>query len=93
MKDKTPEQALQDQLALLTATLAECLRQAKPGDGEDWQREAELDQARKLARVSARLGEALARLRGETRHNIHVSRGDAAQGHVTRVGQAEGDRA
>ena len=33
---------------------------------------AELDQARKLARVSARLAEALARLNGQTRHNIHV---------------------
>lgn len=67
---------IEHQLSLITAALAECLKEGAP-DAEDetnYRRCAELDQARKLARVSARLAEALARLNGQTRHNIHVLR-------------------
>jgi hypothetical protein len=86
------EQTLQHQLCLLTAALDDCLKQAAPGGGDEngWRREAELAHARKLARVSALLAEALARLKGETRHSIQVSRGDVARGQVTRAGDKGG---
>ena len=67
---------IEHQLSLITAALAECLKEGAPDedDRDSYRRGAELDQARKLARVSARLAEALARLNGQTRHTIHVMR-------------------
>ena len=72
----TTEDILQSQLAQCAAALKSCLA------GADKARAAqdplalkdELDGAAALLNASARLGEALARLRGETSHNISVKR-------------------
>ena len=79
----TPEDLLQSQLAQCAAALKSCLEAAEKARAEDQDelRRDELDGAVALLNASARLGEALGRLRGETSHKIHVSK-DA----VTRQG-------
>jgi len=75
--EKTPEQLLNDQLAACLAATQDCLahsRAEKPGDTYGHQRHADLAYVAKLMKASARLTESLARLKGQTSHNIHVSR-------------------
>jgi len=73
---KNAETLLTEQIARCAEALKDCLAEAvpRPGDEEGWRRDAELVNAAKLLKASARLAEALARLRGETRHSIHVTR-------------------
>ncbi len=72
----TTEDILQSQLAQCAAALKSCLASAdKARAAEDiLTLKDELDGATALLNASARLGEALARLRGETSHNINVTR-------------------
>jgi len=75
--DETPEQLLNDQLATCLAAMQDCLAHARTGREDDRHghlRRHDIDYVGKLMKASARLTEALARLKGETRHNIHVSR-------------------
>jgi hypothetical protein len=84
----TPEQLLNDQLATCLAAMQDCLAHARAPRDDDSHghlRRHDLGYVAKLMKASARLTESLARLKGETRQNIYVSRGDAAQGHVTRT--------
>lgn len=77
MKDKSPEHLLNDQLAACLAATQDCLahsRTARPDDAFGHQRQADLAYVARLMKASARLTEALAKLRGQTRHAIHVTR-------------------
>jgi hypothetical protein len=94
---KTAEQSLNDQLAACLAGVEDCLAQSRRPRDDDphgHQRRAELAYVAKLMKASARLTEALAKLKGETRQEIFVVRGDAARGKVTRrsVDKAQGDK-
>ncbi len=77
-QDTGPEETLERQIALCDAALAQCLAGAEKARAENlnMSRMAELDSAVALMAVSARLGVALARLRGNSRHTIRVERGD-----------------
>ncbi len=82
MTDKTPEQLLNDQLATCLAAMQDCLAQSRLSRNNDeygHQRRNDLAYVAKLMKASARLTESLARLKGETRHSIHVHR-DADKG-------------
>ncbi|HEY0265589.1 MAG TPA: hypothetical protein VGC16_02485 [Rhizomicrobium sp.] len=89
-KDTGPEETLERQIALCDAALAQCLAGAEKARAEDLnlRRVAELDSAVALMAVSARLGAALARLRGDSRHTIRVERGDTP----SRNGRSNGQR-
>jgi len=78
--EKTPEQLLNDQLAACLSAMQDCLahsRAEKPDDPYGHQRHGDLDYVAKLMKASARLTQSLARLKGETRQNIHVTRDSA----------------
>lgn len=79
---KTPEQLLQAQLATCLGAMEDCLahaRRVRDDDALGHGRRNDLAYVAKLMKASARLSTALARLRGETRHAIHVTRaGDSA---------------
>ena len=75
--EKTPERLLNDHLAASLAAMEDCLahsRAEKPDDPYGHQRHGDLAYVAKLMKASARLTEALAKLKGETSHNIHVHR-------------------
>ncbi len=77
MTKQSPEQLLQDQLAACLAATQDCLAHSRAAHADDpygHQRRHDLAYVPKLMKASARLTEALARLRGETRHNVHVTR-------------------
>lgn len=83
-KDATPETLINDQLAACLAAMQDCLANSrKPrADDEDgdWRR-MDVEYVGKLMKASARLTAALAKLRGQTRHDIHVTRdGDKGRG-------------
>ena len=78
--EKTPEDLLREQLAACLAATQDCLvhsRAPHPDDERGHLRHSELLYVAKLMKASARLTTALARLKGQTRHDIHVLRGDA----------------
>ncbi len=91
-QDAGPEETLERQIALCDAALAQCLMGAQKARAEDLntRRVAELDSAIALMAVSARLGMALARLRGESRHTIRVERGDTPSKNGRSNGQKNG---
>jgi hypothetical protein len=75
--EKTPEQLLNEQIAICLAAMQDCLAHSRAGKADDTyghQRHNELAYVAKLMKASARLTESLARLKGETRQNIHVTR-------------------
>ncbi|HEY0267511.1 MAG TPA: hypothetical protein VGC16_12220 [Rhizomicrobium sp.] len=77
MTDKTPEQLLNDQLATCLAAMQDCLahsREARSDDEYGHLRRNDLAYVAKLMKASARLTQSLARLKGDTRHSIHVTR-------------------
>ena len=77
---ETPEELLQTQLAVCLAAMQDCLAHARePRDNDQYGhlRRNDLDYVAKLMKSSARLTPARARLKGQTRHDIHVLRGDA----------------
>ena len=79
MKAKTVEDLLNDQLAACVAATSDCLAHSRaPQDDDKYGelRQSELDYVAKLVKASARLTTALAQLRGDTSHRIHVTRGD-----------------
>jgi hypothetical protein len=72
-----PEQLLNEQIATCLAAMQDCLAHSRAdnaGDTYGHQRHNELAYVAKLMKASARLTESLARLNGQTSHNIHVSR-------------------
>ena len=74
---QTPEDLLQDQLATCLAAMQDCLAHSRaPRDNDQFGhlRRNDLDYVARLMKASARLTAALARLKGETRQNIHVTR-------------------
>jgi hypothetical protein len=76
-KRAAPEDLLNEQLATCLAAMQDCLAHARTPQDDDPRghlRRADLDYVAKLVKASVRLTEALARLKGETRHNIHVHR-------------------
>ncbi|HEU0095155.1 MAG TPA: hypothetical protein VFQ52_01775 [Rhizomicrobium sp.] len=80
--EKTPEQLLNEQIATCLAAMQDCLAHSRAGKADDpygHQRHGDLDYVAKLMKASARLTQSLARLKGETQHNIHVTR-DKGQG-------------
>jgi delta 1-pyrroline-5-carboxylate dehydrogenase len=83
MTAKTVEDLLNDQLAACVAATQDCLAQSRlpqPDDIYGHRRRNDVAYVAKLMKASARLTEALAQLRGDTRHNIHVTRGAADTG-------------
>jgi hypothetical protein len=78
-----PEHLLNEHLATCLAAMQDCLAHARePRDNDEYgnQRRGDLAYVAKLMKASARLTIALARLKGDTRHNIHVSREAADKG-------------
>jgi hypothetical protein len=76
-KEKSPEDLLADQIALCNGALADCFAQAKvpqPDDQYRHMRRAEFDNARTLLKQCARIGLAIAKIKGKFRHEISVSR-------------------
>jgi hypothetical protein len=75
-KEKTTESLLQDHLEIVSRALAQCVREAEPNPDDEYgtHRNIELGNAVMLLKASARLGFALAKLKGEFRHNIRVDR-------------------
>jgi hypothetical protein len=74
---KTPEELLSDQLATCLAAMQDCLdhsRERHPDDKFGHLRRHDLAYVAKLMKSSALLTAALGRLKGETSHNIHVTR-------------------
>lgn len=74
---KTAEDILADQLATCLAAMQDCLTAANNPVAEDkWGnlRNNEMGRVAGLLKASAKLTLALARLKGETSHNIHVTR-------------------
>jgi hypothetical protein len=71
------DQTLNSQLAACLAAMEDCLAQSqrpRTDDPHGQQRRAELAYVAKLMKASARLTEALAKLKGETSQNIRVTR-------------------
>jgi ribosomal 50S subunit-associated protein YjgA (DUF615 family) len=76
MNAKTVEDLLNDQLAACLAATEDCLAHSRVKQAEDQyghRRRYDVAYVAKLMKASARLTEALAQLRGDTRHNIHVT--------------------
>ena len=76
-QDSHPEQLLQDQLATCLAAMQDCLAHSRAPKNDDpygSARRHDVAYVAKLMKASARLTESLARLRGQTRHAIHVTR-------------------
>ena len=74
---KTAEDILADQLATCLAAMQDSIAAASNPVGEDkWGhlRSNEMGRVATLLKASAKLTLALARLKGETSHNIHVTR-------------------
>jgi len=74
----TPEDVLNRQLATCLAAMQDCLQKSRApcpdNDVYDRARTRNLDQVATLMKASAELTLALAKLKGETSHNIHVTR-------------------
>jgi hypothetical protein len=88
-KDRTtPETLLNAQLAACLAAMQDCLAHSRAADDDPHGhlRRHDIALVGKLMKASARLTEALAKLKGESRQDIYVLRGDAA------AGQIAGDR-
>ncbi|HEY5346908.1 MAG TPA: hypothetical protein VIJ72_01855 [Rhizomicrobium sp.] len=79
---KTSEELLQDHLAIISGALAQCVSEANPRTDDEYghRRSGELAHAVSLLKASARLGLALAKLKGEFRHNIRVARDTPSKG-------------
>jgi hypothetical protein len=76
--DQTPASLLQDQLATALAAMQDCLahsRQARADDDYGHIRRNDVAYLAKLMKASALLTASLARLNGQTQHNIHVTKG------------------
>ncbi len=77
------ERHIDDQLAVMTEAMRECLGHAKElavlDDGYGHRRAAEFGNAVSLSRSSAKLLLALAKIRGQFNHNINVTRGVPAK--------------
>ncbi len=74
---KTPEELLTHQLDTCLAAMRDCLAQSRtPRSNDEYghQRRNDVAYVAKLMEASAVLTGALARLKGETSHNIHVTR-------------------
>jgi hypothetical protein len=86
MKAQTVEDLLQNQIAACLAATEDCLAQSRiPRDDDQYgyKRAKELAYVAKLMKASARLTEAMASLRGDRVHRIHVTRagqGDKGEG-------------
>jgi len=78
MEKDAPEDVLNRQLATCLAAMQDCLENSRaprrPDDTYDRVRTRNLDQVATLMKASAELTLALAKLKGETSHNIHVTR-------------------
>lgn len=75
---KTPQELLTTQLATCLAAMQDCLNHSRaPRSNDEYghQRRNDLAYVAKLMEASAVLTASLARLKGETSHNIHVTRG------------------
>ncbi len=82
------EDVIAKQLALVAGALEDCFAKAQTITGKDeygYKRAAEFQSAVTLLEASAKLGLALARIKGEFNQNIRVHRGES------RSGQGEGD--
>ena len=74
---KSIETLLNDQLSACLEAMQDCLahsRTAQPDDECGNDRREDVTTMAKLMKASARLTEALAKLNGESRHTIHVTR-------------------
>jgi hypothetical protein len=84
----TPEILIGGQLTACLAAMQDCLDHARGQNDRDTHghlRRDDLACFAGLMKASARLTEALARLRGQTRHDIRVWRGAPAQGDGSQV--------
>jgi len=73
----TPETLLTDQLAACLEAMRDCIDMSRKPNAEDDYgnlRREDLAHVAKLMKASARLTEALAKLKGETSQNIRVTR-------------------
>ena len=77
MTARTVEDLLETQLAACLAATEDCLAQSRVKHKDDTyghRRRNDVAYVAKLMKASARLTEALAQLRGDTMHRIHVTR-------------------
>jgi hypothetical protein len=76
--DATPESVITDQLALVAQALADCFDKARSvgDDASGYTRQGEFASAATLLKASAKLGLALAKIKGEFNQNIRVQRGE-----------------
>lgn len=76
-KENSTDQLLNQQLTTCLQAMQDCLahsRQARDDGGRGHLRREDVACVGRLMKASARLTEALARLNGQTRHDIHVTR-------------------
>ncbi len=84
------QKELETQLAMITKALASCFAQAEAPDRTIYgtQRRDEFGFAERLLALSAALGQALARLKGEFHHEISVSRPTGPNGLTSQMSNA-----
>ena len=81
-RESTPEDLIHDHLATCLAAMQDCLKNARAPNSEDdygHLRRNDIAHFAKLMKASARLTEALAKLKGKSRHDIYVVRDQAGQ--------------
>lgn len=91
--DTTPEALLTQQLSACLAAMQDCLvhsRASRDDDSLGHLRRNDIAYMAKLMKASARLSESLGRLKGQTRHDIHVTRQTAHDGNATGMDKGEG---
>jgi hypothetical protein len=81
MSHKTPDGLITDQLATCLAAMQDCLAHSRAENANDSHghlRRNDVAYFAKLMKASARLTEALSKLRGQSRIDIHVQRSEVS---------------
>ena len=92
-KNTTPENVITEHLALVAGALQDCFTRAEgivENDEYGHRRAREFSSAVTLLKASAKLGLALARIKGEFNQNIRVHRGEGESKTGGSIGQRDG---
>ena len=92
-KNTTPEDVITEHLALVAGALQDCFTRAQgitENDEYGHKRGREFSSAVTLLKASAKLGLALARIKGEFNQNIRVHRGEGESKTGGSIGQTHG---
>ena len=89
--DATPQSVITDQLALVAQALEDCFDKARSAadDASGYTRRGEFASAAALLKASAKLGLALAKIKGEFNQNIHVHREEGESNRHGSIGRDE----